>query len=232
MSAKDFFDAIPKINTSQMDELLARITPSFRGARQTGGYWICGRSTTFGFRPSFKKEYLPIMIKEWYSSLSQGYIMITPLIFYICDHNDPEVVISSPTPDDKKNNDFLVYNHYNLLISHLTQDGSIYIERYEPADSSMQGDLDSRLETLFKNTFKTVTKQSINYKLINPVGLQSKYGDNTLCGHHILYWAIYRLKYGDKAAVKLIESHTDNGHGFVKFCSCLNEFRESCLIGV
>lgn len=172
------------------------------------------------------------MIQEWFNSIDQGFLMITPLIFYICDRDDPENIITGPTPDDKKDNDFLVYNHYNLLISHLTSDGDIYIERYEPADVKMQGDLDSKLEALIRETFATVTTKKIIYRLIHPTGLQSKYGDNTLCGHHILYWAIYRLKYGDDKAVQLIVDKGDSGKGFVKFCSCLNGFRESCLVSV
>jgi hypothetical protein len=224
------FKDIPVIDTVQMDQLLAKLTPIFKGVRQTGGYWICGRSSKFGFRPSFNRDWLPKMIKEWIQLLETGYIVITPLIFYTCDKDDPENVLVHQELFDKE--DFLVNNHYNVLISHLTKDGTIYLERYEPADTTMQNNLDDRLKKLFIETFAKVSSRKVDYRLISQTGLQAKYKDTTLCGHHIVYWIIYRLKYGDDKSISLITDPSDTGKGFLKFCSCLNEFQESCAVQV
>jgi hypothetical protein len=213
---------IPKINTIQMDDILKEVIGSFSMTVQTASLWICGRAASFGFRPSMP---LSKIMTDWIDKLKAGFVVITPIVFYTCASDNIEN-IEDNRRGSKGGRDFLVYNHYNILISYLTAKGSINIERYEPADSLVQGNLNFQLKSLFEAQFKKYTDTPISFALVAPKGLQANYKDRRLCGHHILYWTIYRLKYGLQAAISVLSDPSVNQR-FERFCNCMSGNRGS-----
>lgn len=146
--------------------------------------------------------------------------MVTPIIFYTCAADNTENL--EERGDKISDPNFLVYNHYNVLISYLTGEGVIHIERYEPSSTSAQGNLQEVMANLFIGLFKQYTKRTVEFKLVAPKGLQAVYKDKRLCGHHIVYWTIYRLKYGLKASINMITSDQTSAR-FERFCNCMSE---------
>ena len=212
------FDIYPKINTTQMDKLLPQITNAFENVKSLPLWWICGRKQNFGFRPSFTKLYLEGLTKKWLSLLKDN-IVITPIVFYTCDKKNIELT----TPDNEKDvEDFHVYHHYNILISWV-ENNIIHIERYEPSNINYQGNLDTKLKDLFVNTLRKYTTKDVKYELISPTGLQNKTKDKTLCGHHILFYVIYRLKYGKEKTQEQLNT-TNDVNKFKSFCECMTEY--------
>jgi len=66
-------------------------------------------------------------------------------------------------------------------------------------------------------------------KYISTEGLQSKLNDKRLCGYHILYWMIYRLKHGkDKTEIMLVAS---KAKPFLEFCRCLEDEYKKFISG-
>lgn len=215
---------IPKIDTNQINGVLKDLVSSFKMVQHVHPLWICGRSKNFGFRPSLEKNYLPKITEEWVSFLEKGFVVITPLVFYTCSAEDIEKL-----SEERNNQNFLVYNHYNVLISYIDKFGKIVIERYEPSDSTKQGILQKYLSQLICENLKKYTQRTLHFQLVAPQGLQAIYGDNQLCGHHIIYWTIYRLKYGLKASVNML-SDSKTGKRFEQFCRCITDFRlAKCL---
>ena len=197
-------DVINLIDTKKMDVILQELISSFNGVKLIPSIWICGRSSTFGIRPSQKDIFL-----NWLNILKRGYITVTPIVFYGCDVNNLE-----KSNGEHDQTDFMVYNHYNILLSYIDKRGKIHLERYEPANSEKQGNLNNKLEKLFKDGFKT---QNIDFQLISSKGLQHIHKDTKLCGHHILYWLIYRLKYGLEKSIELV-NNPDSNPLFESFC--------------
>lgn len=219
---------IPKIDTNKINDMFGEVIQSFRMVSKTIPLWICGRSTSFGFRPSLH-QYLPEITKKWLSEMEQGKIIITPIIFYTCDAKNIENVLDHTEMTETADNVdgggyFLVNNHYNVLISFITSDGHIQIERYEPSNSENQGNLNNGLSNLFISLLREYTKRVVKFELVSPKGLQAIYKDKTLCGHHILYWSIYRLKYGVKASIEMIKDGVSSLR-FEKFCKCITDYR-------
>ncbi len=214
---------VPKIDTNKIDDMVGELIKSFRMVSKTIPLWICGRSESFGFRPSLNR-YLPDITQKWVSEMEQGKIIISPIIFYTCDANNIENVTSQEVTSYNDTNYFLVNNHYNVIISYINSNGIIQIERYEPANSNNQGKLNNNISNLFSDLLKKYTKRSIKFELVSPKGLQANYKDKTLCGHHILYWSIYRLKYGFKASVEMVQDKMSFSR-FEKFCQCITDYR-------
>jgi acylphosphatase len=212
------------INTDQMTIIIKETLKIFKASSRTECLWINGRISNFGFRPSFKKDYLPSILKGWIQDLREGKIVITPIVFYPSAKEDPEKFMKVK---DREN--FHAYHHYNILFSWINDQGVIEIERYEPGDSTKQSNLDSEMKKLLLQTFREETKESINYTLIAPKGLQAKFGDSKLCGHHILFWMLYRLKKGRKKALDLLSSEKDAGAAFQKFCDSMGHFTKNYL---
>ncbi len=215
-----------------MDTMLREIVASFRGTRSLNPIWICARQSKFDFRPGFKKVFLASLFKQWAQYIEEGYVVVVPVVFYLCSAEEPDKVINHPTEEDIKSGDFIVENHYNILLSFLDSKNRLCVERYEPANTLLQGDLNLRMERLIRNTMSSYSGYKLQYSLVHPHGLQSKYYDNTLCGHHILYWIIFRLKYGKEKAIELIENKLDRGTKFAQFCECLLSFKETCMIDI
>lgn len=236
MDAEDqeFYQKIPKINTQKMNDIIKQLFEGekafFESTARTSLFWICGRKDSFGFRPSFKNTFLPNIMKDWCTKLESGRVVITPIAFYACDQSNPENEEKLRHDGD----DFLVYSHYNMLISYLNDKGEIYLERYEPANTHYQGNLNQLMEKLFVSTFGKYTKRDIKFNLISEKGLQNRYKDRTLCGHHILYWLIYRLKYGKDKAIEILNNpDTVSSSSFKKFCLCMTDSRViKCSEGV
>ncbi len=159
-----------------------------------------------------------------------GFVRQGKGVFYACDQSNPENEEKLRHDGD----DFLVYSHYNMLISYLNDKGEIYLERYEPANTHYQGNLNQLMEKLFVSTFGKYTKRDIKFNLISEKGLQNRYKDRTLCGHHILYWLIYRLKYGKDKAIEILNNpDTVSSSSFKKFCLCMTDSRViKCSEGV
>ncbi len=153
-------------------------------------------------------------MKEWLRKLERG-VVIVPIVFYACSEKDPERVDET----QPQTRDFLVYSHYNILISYL-QKGEVVIERYEPADATRQGDLNEKLSHLLSGLF-TPYQRKIKYLLVAQRGMQAKHGDKTLCGHHIVYWIIYRLKYGLERSQKVLLPSSEDS--FLEFCRCITD---------
>jgi hypothetical protein len=218
---------VPKINTNQMNDIFKEISASFKMTARTTPLWICGRAQNFGFRPSLERDFLPNITRDWVKKLEGGYVMITPLVFYTCDANNTENVEERGEKESDPN--FLVYNHYNVLLSYLDANGEIQVERYEPSRAASQGNLHEMLSSLIVGLFKNYTNRSVKFNLVTPKGLQAIYKDRRLCGHHILYWTIYRLKYGLKASVNMITDKSTSER-FERFCKCMTDFKLSkCL---
>lgn len=219
MSTHQTVNHIPKIDSNQMNLVFKELVKSFQMVERITPLWICGRKNNFGFRPSLN-SFLPSIITNWISQVQQGKIVVIPIIFYTCDSNDIEKVEKVEEEKTQGNPDFFVYNHYNVLVSYLTSDGVINIERYEPSNSLYQGNLQENLVYLFTNLFKTYTSRKILFKLVTPKGLQAIYKDKKLCGHHIVYWTIYRLKYGLKDSIEMIHDKSTIPR-FERFCKCI-----------
>ena len=217
---------IPIINTAKMDEILKDTVKLFKGGviDRITPLWICGRSQTFGWRPSFKKTYLPAITRHWIDQLSKGKIIIAPIVFYACADND--------VSEEERRNKFLVFHHYNLLITRLTPTGGIHIERYEPSDADYQGNLDERLSKLLIDNFKEHTGKTITYNLVGRKGLQAVLKDKTLCGHHIIYWLIYRFKHGQEEFNKLLRDSTSANEKFITFCKCMSNYQRGCVVNI
>jgi hypothetical protein len=211
---------IPKINTNEINNVYKAMIASFNGAKRITPLWICAREKNFGFRPSLETNHLPQIMFDWIASMKLGLVVVVPLIFYSCEEKNIEN--AEDTQGKLFDPNFLVYNHYNVLISYIASDDSITIERYEPSSISQQGKLQEKLEDLFKNSFSNYTRRVVNFKLVAPKGLQAKYGDTRLCGHHIVYWTIYRLKYGLQASVDMLTDNVSIDR-FDSFCKCMKD---------
>lgn len=206
-------DGIELIDTKKMEYLLQDLLSSFNKVKLIPSLWICGRSSTFGIRPSQQSIFL-----NWKNVLKRGFVCVTPIVFYGCDSNNLEDV--NEFPENKE--DFLVNNHYNILVSYIDNNKHIKIERYEPNDSTIQGNLNYKLEKLFTYYFRPF---KVNFKLVNPQGLQYMHKDKKLCGHHILYWVIYRLKYGLEKSINLIYNSSST-HTFGSFCMNIQNIKD------
>lgn len=215
-------NVVPKIDSNQMNIVFKELVKSFKMVERITPLWICGRKTNFGFRPSLI-PFLQDILKHWISQVEQGKVVVVPIIFYTCDSKDIEKVEKieeDKTQENGINPDFFVYNHYNVLVSYMTSNGSINIERYEPSNSLYQGNLQENLVSLFMNFFKKHTSRKIIFKLVTPKGLQAIYKDRTLCGHHIVYWTIYRLKHGLKNSIEMLTDELTIPR-FERFCRCI-----------
>lgn len=208
------FSETPKINTSKMEAVMNGVASRFQQTHSLPSLWICGRSSRFGLRPSLVRDYLSRMMDEWFRKLEKG-VVIVPIVFYACSDKDAEKV-DETQPQSK---DFLVYSHYNILISYL-QRGEVVIERYEPADATRQGDLNERLRGLLTELFAQYHRK-VRYLLVAERGMQAKHGDKTLCGHHIVYWIIHRLKYGFEKSREVLRPEKEDT--FVEFCRCITD---------
>lgn len=216
---------IPKINTSKMNEIFKELVGSFKMVDRITPLWICGREKNFGFRPSLEKDYLPAILKNWIEKVENGYVLIIPIVFYICDAKDRELITTDTS-------EFLVLNHYNVLVSYMDANKQIIIERYEPSNSLLQKDLNDRMKKLFMSSLKKYTNKNIIFKLVAPKGLQAIYKDKTLCGHHILYWTMYRLKYGLENSITMITEEITSKR-FERFCQCMKEStHKTCIYDV
>lgn len=202
----------PKISTSEIGGVFNELVLNFKATKTVNPLWICVNESNFGFRQSFVKEYLDQTFAEWTFNLQKGNVVITPLVFYDCSSTEEK------------------YSHYNSLISYVDSTGSIQIERYEPDDSTTQGKLNERLRDLFRMTFKKYTNTDVVFSLVAPKGLQNANQDRTLCGHHILYWTIFRLKYGLSAALLML-SNSNALNRFKTFCSCITDMRIGKCLG-
>ena len=207
-------ESIKKINTSDIAILLKQIA-TLCSFKTIDPIWICGRKKNFGFRPSLEKNYLPYMTSKWIDYLRNGYNVVIPIVFYNCNENDTEkhdgINLSS---------DFLVFNHYNILFSYLDENNVIQIERYEPSTIKYQGDLNEKMESLFKSLFKDIR---VNFNLVSDSGLQNINKDKYLCGHHILFWVLHRVKYGKIESVNIINKNSIEK--FKNFCVKINRMK-------
>lgn len=217
MSISSFISVVPKINTKMMDEVLGDVITNFSGTTKTSSLWICGRSSSFGFRPSLNVK---AIFSDLVKKAKSGYIVITPIVFYICDSENIEE--ESKLGENEDRSKFLVFHHYNILLSYLKKDNTLNIERYEPSDSKNQGNLDTRLSKLLLDNIVIKAK----YELIHPFGLQAVIKDKVLCGHHILYWLFFRLKYGKSATIEML-ARSEHSPGtldkFKGFCKDMTE---------
>ena len=193
--------SIPIINTKEMNKLIKQFGSMFPQTYCSPAIWICAQIGKIGFRPD--KDLLTDIFKNWIRKLEEWKIVITPVVFYQC----------------RETGLFHIKNHYNLLISWIDSDKKIRLERYEPDDATTQRGLDSELEQLLVKTLQKYTRRNISYYLVSQFGLQMKFGDKTLCGYHILYWLIYRLKYGLEQSQKMLMN--PNIRYFNDFCSCI-----------
>lgn len=217
-------DRYPKIDTVAMTQVIVELTKGFRGVETTPALWICGRSSTFGLRPSLIEEFLPGIMRGWTEKLERGYIVATPIVFYTCKSGAIEI---AEAPRGIPDEEFLVYNHYNILLSYIDSSGKIQIERYEPAFIDTQGNLQLRMEKTVKNVFRQYSPRDVKFSLVAERGLQALNKDTTLCGHHILYWMVYRLKYGKKASAKMLSSE-ESLEKFRRFCVCVTKLQTHC----
>lgn len=221
---------VPKIDSSKINDVFQEISPMFRSVTRSSPLWICGRESSFGFRPSLEK-FIPGIMTNLIPNLESGKIVLTPLIFYTCGADDPEKVLSSKVRTyerrtyerrtDERRSDFLVSNHYNLLITYINSSGVITLERYEPANATRQSSLNEKLTILFTKLFRKYSKRTVKFELIAPKGLQSLNRDADLCGHHIVYFAVYRLKYGKNESVRMLTSE-DSKIRFQTFCRLIS----------
>lgn len=219
---------VPKLNTDQINFVFKKMVTYFKAVQRITPFWICAREKNFGFRPSFEKQFLQPNVKLWTNYLNQGFTVIVPIVFYSCEEKDIENV--EDTKGKLYDPDFLVYNHYNVIVSYIDSNNNIILERYEPSGISRQGNLQDRLSDLFTNLFKQYTRKKVEFKIVAPKGLQSKYGDTRLCGHHIVYWTIYRLKYGLQQSINMLTDDASDDL-FSNFCECMknNDDIGKCL---
>lgn len=209
--------SVTLIDTTEMNRLIGQFVSLFPRTASTPGLWICGRIDKFGFRPSFERDHLEKVLTDWIKNLNEWKVMVTPVIFYHCKSSDHD----QEEKKEKNTGKFFVKNHYNMLISWIDATGNIKIERYEPADTSTQGILDDKMEDLLIKSFKRFSRRKISYYLVSDRGLQYTSKDDTLCGYHILYWLLYRLKYGLDKAIKMLHDGL-NMPMFREFCKSLS----------
>ena len=193
---------VPLIATNRMDTMMKQLTGLFSQTTSVHALWICAESTRFEFRPSQKRTFLTGLFKELIMLLENHTVVVAPVVFYQC----------RTSTTDK----FLVSNHYNVLIMWLDANGVIQIEKYEPGRSTPT--LDTKLKNLLQLEFKKYTFRPVIYYSAVSTGLQRQ--DERLCGYHIIYWTMYRLKYGLSRARQMV---TEGTEGFAKFCRCIAE---------
>jgi hypothetical protein len=201
---------LPNIKSNQIVNLLSKFCDKFKHVYVTSNLWICGRIEQFGFRPK-QVPYLKDIYSNWVSKLMNGYIVVTPVIFYKCDAVNAEKV-----NNDESDTNFMVGSHYNVLISYLDATNIIQIERYEPSNATYQGNLNNLLGVLITSTMREFTECVVHYEKVAKEGLQCILKDKLLCGYHIVYWVIYRLKYNLIKALEMLDNPEIDK--FIRFC--------------
>ncbi len=225
-------EKLKKINTQDINIAIVELLSNSRTKSAYGyGMWICARKDSVTFRPSYEKEYLFEYVKFWKRSLKENRIVVIPLVFYACDKDDREKVLLRTTEQSKillyerdgakQNNEekeFIVVSHYNLILLYTLENEQIVVERYEPSNASLQGDLNEKLYGLFSR----ILGDDIIYTLVAEKGLQTVYHDKRLCSYHILYYLRYRLEHTLKETRDMLKN-PPGVDSFSGFCQLLTE---------
>lgn len=208
---------LPKIKSNQIDLVLEKMLKELNlpNVARLPAFWICARKSGISFQKSFEKTYLPVYLSQWLRDLIDKKMVIIPLIFYPCDEHDNNKILDKDETDEKVNKEFIIMNHYNVLLSYFDEKSkTIIVERYEPTR-----EVNPQFNELLSNLFiKTLKLPNMVFILVSQYGLQYVYKDTKLCSYHILYYLIFRLKHTLAESVYMLTHQPPHPHRFIDFC--------------